>query len=160
MNFNKLDSQTKEKLHNELLSYATNLGGKNFFLQLIEDVKKEKTHPLTNKSCVYHFSKGKLSWNKAIFKNTLDLLIKTVKEENSKEQEQQSQKTKKNIINMMKTLKPIMINVKPKHRDDGEGFSLNIIDTSDEKSIEISLIFKIIFVYNIDFAKQVLNYKV
>jgi Mor family transcriptional regulator len=57
MNFNQLDEEQKKQLHNKAIELATNLGGVNFFLQMIEDIKKEKPHALLNKSCVFHFLK-------------------------------------------------------------------------------------------------------
>lgn len=60
---------------------------------------------------------------------------------------------------MMKTLKPIKLEIRPKNKADGEGFNLSIIDTSNEDEIKISLLFKIIFFYNINFVKDILKYK-
>jgi len=161
MNFNHLDLETKESLHKELNEYAAKLGGKNFFLQLIEDAKREKTHPLLNKSCVYHFSKGRVSWNKSIYKDTLDLLVKTIKLDEADENFFKSinSKSNKKTVNMIRALKPVSIQIKPKQREDGEGFEINIIDASNEDEMKISLIYKIIFFYNIDFAKQAISYK-
>lgn len=68
-------------------------------------------------------------------------------------------KAKKNTINMMKTLKPVLIDIKPKNELEGQGFSLNIIDSRNEEDIKISLLFKIVFFYNISFAKEVISYK-
>lgn len=160
MNFKHLDAQLKEQLHNELSEYAKNLGGTNFFLQLIEDIKKEKIHPLLNKTSIYHYSKGKITWNKSIYKETLALLHNTIRQEEKDEKffETLKPKEQKNINNMMKTLKPILIDIEPKKALEGQGFSLSIIDSSNEEDIKISLIYKIIFFYNIDFAKQVLTY--
>lgn len=161
MNFNQLDSQTKQQLHEQLKTAVESLGGINFFLQLIEDSKKEKTHPLLNKSSVYHFSKGKLSWNKAIYKDTLDLLIETIKKEEKDANffENLKPKHQKNTINMMKALKPITIEIKPKKAEDGEGFILNIIDSSDAENIKVSMLYKMVFFYNIALAKEVFSYK-
>lgn len=160
MNFTQLDSKTQERLHEEITAYSDKLGGRNFFLQLIEDMKKEKTHPLLNKGCAYHFSKGKVSWTKSIYKDTLDLLTETIKkeEQDSKFFASLKPKQQKTTTNMMKALKPVSIQIKPKQRDDGEGFEINIIDSSNEEKIKISFIYKIIFFYNIDFAKQALAY--
>ena len=70
MNFNQLDEEEKKQLHTKAIDLAENLGGVNFFLQMIEDIKAEKPHALLNKSCVFHFSKGKLNWNKQVFKES------------------------------------------------------------------------------------------
>ena len=42
MNFNELDSKTKNQLHTEVKRLAMSIGGTNVFLQMIEDIKKEK----------------------------------------------------------------------------------------------------------------------
>ena len=81
MNFNQLAEEQKLQLHNQAMELATNLGGVNFFLQMIEDVKAEKPHALLNKSCVFHFSKGKLNWNKQVFKESTNLLFTAMRKE-------------------------------------------------------------------------------
>ncbi len=60
---------------------------------------------------------------------------------------------------MMKALKPINIEVRPKNQADGEGFELTIIDATNSDAIKISLLFKVVFFYNISFVKEILNYK-
>ncbi|AXX93182.1 hypothetical protein CPU12_05445 [Malaciobacter molluscorum LMG 25693] len=161
MKFKDLDEQTKEYLNTTLIDFANSLGGINFFLQLIEDIKKEKENPLLNKSSAYPYSKGRISWNKKIYKDTLVLLYETMKleEKDSDFLQTLKPKAKKNTINMMKTLKPVLIDIKPKNELEGQGFSLNIIDSRNEEDIKISLLFKIVFFYNISFAKEVISYK-
>ena len=41
---------------------------------------------------------------------------------------------------------------------DGEGFTLSIVETDIKDKATISLMFKIIFFYSIDFAKDALAY--
>ncbi len=161
MNFNHLDSQTKKELHEEVLENANSLGGMNFFLQLIEDIKKAKGHPLLNKSNAFHYSKGKVSWNKAIYKDTLVLLHDTIKKSEQDENyfDELKPKHQKTTTNMMKALKPIYIQVAPKDSNEGEGFELNIIDASNPDDIKISMMYRIIFFYNTDFAKDAMTYK-
>ena len=43
MNFNDLDLKTKKELHEEVTQLATDIGGANVFLQMIEDIKKEQS---------------------------------------------------------------------------------------------------------------------
>ncbi|RXJ99635.1 hypothetical protein CRU98_06310 [Arcobacter sp. CECT 8986] len=161
MKFKDLDEQTKEYLNTTIKDFANSLGGVNFFLQLIEDIKKEKENPLLNKSSAYHYSKGRISWNKKIYKDTLVSLYETMKleEKDSEFMENIKPKAKKNTINMMKALKPVEIEIKPKSEVEGQGFSISIIDSSNEEDIKISLLFKIIFFYNVGFSKEILAYK-
>ena len=160
MNFKDLSIEEKTQINELLTKYANSIGGVNFFLQLLDDIKKETSFPLFNKSNVYHFSKGKVSWNKSIYKDTKLLLHNYLKniEKDAKYLETVKPKEKKNINNMMRTLKPVEVKVKSKNNAD-EGFSFSIIDFSDEKDIKVSLSYKIIFFYNKDFAKQALSFK-
>jgi hypothetical protein len=61
-------------------------------------------------------------------------------------------------MNMMRTLKPVFIKVTPKKEEELTGFSFSILDTSVEKKTKVSMIYKIIFFYNIDFARDILLY--
>ena len=160
MNFNELDSKTKNQLHTEVKRLAMSIGGTNVFLQMIEDIKKEKPHALLNKSCVFHFAKAKLNWNKQIFKESLDqLFIAMRKEERDGDMlNGLNPKDYKETMNMMRTLKPVSIKVTPKKEEELLGFTFSILDTSIEKKTKVSMIYKIIFFYHIDFAKDILTY--
>jgi hypothetical protein len=67
-------------------------------------------------------------------------------------------KKQKTTLNMLKTLKPVIIRVKPKNIKDGDGFTLSIVETDIKDNATISLMFKIIFFYDIKFAKDALDY--
>lgn len=161
MDFNQLDENIKKQLHKELLSNAMSIGSKNSFLQMLEDIKEAKPKPLLNKTAIFHFSTGKISWGKTIYKDTLTTLFSAMRKEEQDGDILEGLKPKdyKNFMNMLRALKPIELIVKPKNIEDGEGFSFSILDTSKEKKTEISLMFKIIFFYNIEFAKKALNYE-
>jgi hypothetical protein len=64
----------------------------------------------------------------------------------------------KETMNMMRTLKPLMITITPKKVEEPKYFSFPILDTSIEKKTKIDLFYKMLFFYHIDFAKDVLNY--
>ena len=161
MNFNELDSKTKNQLHTEVKRLAMSIGGTNVFLQMIEDIKKEKPHALLNKSCVFHFAKAKLNWNKQIFKESLDqLFIAMRKEEKDGDMlNGLNPKDYKETMNMMRTLKPLVITVTPKKVEEPKLFSFSILDTSIEKKTKVDLFYKMLFFYHVDFAKDVINYK-
>ena len=162
MNFNQLAEEQKLQLHNQAMELATNLGGVNFFLQMIEDIKAEKPHALLNKSCVFHFSKGKLNWNKQLFKESTNLLFTAMRKE-EKDGDMLNglaPKDYKETMNMMRTLKPITIRVTPKKNEELRGFAFSILDTSVEKKTKVSMIYKIIFFYHIEFAKDILAYEI
>lgn len=162
MNFNELDLETKNQLHEQLTQLATNIGGTNSFLQMIEEIKKEKPHALLNKSCVFHFTKGKLNWNKQVYKDSLNNLFSAMRKEERDGDMLNGLNPKdyKETMNMMRTLKPISIRVSPKKDETLSGFAFSILDTSVEKKTKVSMIYKIIFFYHIDFAKDILTYKI
>jgi len=66
--FNALNDSEKQHYHDRLLVAADAFGGKNFFLQLLEAVRKTKPHPLTAKQHSIVFSRGTVVWDKVIFK--------------------------------------------------------------------------------------------
>jgi hypothetical protein len=162
MRFVDLSKDEKRKIHLEVMDCVASIGGKNFFLQMKEDIRKESNHPLLNKSKAYNYSNGRYSWNKSIYRDTLNLLISTMKKEENDENffKKLSPKESKVVLNMMRTLKPLQINVKPKNIKDGDGFTFSIVDTSNEESSKISLLFKVIFLYNIELVKKILNYEI
>ena len=160
MNFSELDSKIKSELHEEVKGFAMSIGGTNVFLQMIEDIKKEKPHALLNKSCVFHFAKAKLNWNKQIFKDSLDqLFIAMRKEERDGDMlNGLNPKDYKETMNMMRTLKPLIITITPKKVEEPRTFSFSILDTSIAKKTKVDLFYKMVFFYHVDFAKDVLNY--
>lgn len=160
MNFIELDLETKNQLHEEVTEFANSIGGVNAFLQMIEEIKKEKPHALINKSCVFHFAKAKLNWNKQIFKESLDNLFSAMRKEEKDGDMLNGLNPKdyKDTMNMMRTLKPITIRVTPKKDEELRGFAFSILDTSVPKKTKISMIYKIIFFYHVDFAKDILTY--
>lgn len=162
MNFNDIDNKTKEELHMQFNSYADKLGGVNIFLQLIEYVKAGKPNPLLHKEAKASSKDVNLSWSKTIYKETYDLLFKAMqKEERDGDMiKGLNPKDYKATMNMMRALQPVEVRVSTKNEEDPQGFSFNILDSSENKKTKVSLVFKIIFFYNIDFAKEILSYKV
>lgn len=161
MNFNQLDEKQKQELYIKTMQLANNLGGVDILIEMIEDIKKEKPHALLNKSCVFHFSKGKLNWNKQLFKESLNLLFDAMRKEERDFDMLNglSAKDYKETMNMMRTLKPLIITVTPKKVDEPKVFSFSILNTSVQKKTKVELFYKMIFFYHIDFVKDVLNYK-
>ncbi len=157
MNFIDLSEKNRKQLHKEILSNAENIGGKDIFLQMIEDIRKNGTNLLLEKSTTFSFNGGNISWNKSIYKDTFSLLLEAVKV-NGDMFEGLKPKKQKSTLNMLKTLKPVIIKVKPKNIKDGEGFTLSIVETDIKDNATISLMFEIIFFYPTKFAKVALDY--
>ncbi|NQY20398.1 MAG: hypothetical protein HRT40_03675 [Campylobacteraceae bacterium] len=155
MNYNTLDEESKKKIYTELNEASNFLGGVNFFLQMIEDVREEKPKALLNKTATFHYSKGKISWTKSIYKETLDIVYEAMRNEERSGDILKGIPTKdyKKTMNMMRALNSVTVTVYPK---EGEEFTLDILDTTTAKQTKFSLMFKTIFFYNIDFVKTVL----
>jgi len=156
MKIKDLDKNTLKQLHLQLNDYANKVGGKFNFLQMLEDIRSIK-QPLTKKTASLHYDSGKIYWNKNIFQDKSDLLFQTMKkiEIDGDMYKGLNEYKQKKITNMLKALKPIVFEVEP-NDENLEGFEFNLIDENNE----ISMIFKIIFFYNIGFAKDILNYKI
>lgn len=161
MKFNDLTNEQQEQLHISLMKNAVSVGGINPFLQMIEDIRASKPKALLNKTAIFHYKSGKMNWNKSIFKDTLALLYNAMIKEEKDGDIIAGLKPKeyKNTMNMMRTLKPVVVEVIPKD-EACEGFSFHMLDSTEDKKTKIDLMFKIVFFFNIDFAKQVLNYEV
>ncbi len=159
--FNHLDTAAKTDYHHQLLNCATALGGKNFFLHMLEAIRKTKPHPLMAKSCEFHFSHGSIRWDKVIFQDKLTLLgnvrIRESKQGNLLPKQQHE--TYKKVRNLVRTLHPITFRVKPKQRKDGDGFSMKAFDVIDEHTTQLNPIFDAVFFCSIETVKKILAYQ-
>ncbi len=159
--FNKLDDAQKAEYHKQLLEYAESFGGKNFFLQLLEAIRKTKPHPLIAKNSEFRFSRGTIKWSKVIFKDKLTLLldIRVNESKNGTLLPDKEDKKYKKVLNLLRTLGPIEFNVTPKHLKDGDGFVMKPFEIIDENTTRLNPIFDAIFFCSVDTIKKVLNYE-
>ncbi|QOG12054.1 hypothetical protein [Arcobacter sp. FWKO B] len=162
MNFKKLPLETKQNLHRQILEYALKFGGKNFFLQLIEEIKASKTHPLLNQSCVFHYTKGKINWDKSIFKENLTILFHAIEKVDMDGDMLTGLDDKKHkaTLNMLKALKPLSFTITPKDDKSFDVIEFKLFDFAEDGKVSISALFKALFVYPIDFTKLALNYEI
>ncbi len=158
MNFTDLSPKDKKQLHEEIVSHAHNIGGENVFLQMVEDIREAGMILLLEKSTAFRFNGGNINWSKSIYKDTLTLLLEALKSDGDMF-EGLKVKKQKSMLNMLKTLKPVIIRVKPKNMKDGEGFTLSIVETDIKDKATISLMFRIIFFEPIGFTKEALAYE-
>lgn len=161
MDFNKLDTNTKETLHQEIISFANCLGGKNPFLKMIEELREQKPNPLLNKTGTFHTSKAKITLSKSMFKDTFNSLFDAIRKE-EKTGDMLSglaPKDYKTTMNVMRTLRNVTITVESKE-EGNESFEFSILDTSIEKKTKVTFIFKVIFFYHLDEARKALAYKI
>lgn len=162
MDFNKLDDNSKQQLSKEITKASNSIGGKNFFLKMIEEIRAESPNPLLNKTGTFHTSTAKVTLNKSIYKETFSLLFNAMRREEKSGDMLNGidPKEYKATMNMMRTLRPISIDVVSKKDETLEGFNISILDVSKEKETKVTWLFKILFFYHLDEAKKALSYKV
>jgi len=160
MNYDNLTNEQKEEISKQIKNDVQSVGGTNFYLGLIENIRETKPNALLNKTAIFHYANGTINWEKSIYKETLTALFNAMKKEERDGDMLNDLKPRdyKNTMNMMKVLKPVTITIKPKD-EELEGFSFSILDTSEAKNTKVSLAFKILFFYNIEFAKKALNFR-
>jgi len=159
--FNNLDDAAKQAYHEQLTAAADALGGQNYFLQLLEAIRKTKPHPLVAKNSEFKFSRGAVYWDKVIFHDKITLLLKVrIKEsERGNLLPEKNDSSYKKVLNLVRTLKPITFDVKPKNLKDGDGFRMQAFDIIDENTTRLNPLFDGIFFCSIDTVKKVLNYE-
>ena len=159
--FNTLTDEEKKLHHEKLLSCANNFGGKNFFLQLLEAIRETKPHPLTAGSKIFEIELGSITWNKAIFNDKLQLLLKARQNESKQDNllPNKDEKNYKKVLNVVRTLKPIVFHVKPANPEDGSGFFFQAFDVITENKTKLNPVFDALFFCSVDTVKKVLNYK-
>lgn len=159
--FNTLSDEEKQQHHEKLLACANNFGGKNFFLLLLEAIRETKPHPLTSGSSRFDIELGGISWNKVIFNDKLQVLIKARKNESEQDNllPKKDEKNFKKILNVVRTLKPVVFQVKPASSEDGPGFFFQPFDIINDKKTKLNPVFDALFFCSVDTVKKVLNYK-
>jgi len=159
MDFNKLEVSVKESLHKEFSTYSDILGGDNFFLNTVEEIKEEKLNPFLSENRIFQTAKCKMILSKSIYKDNLSLLFDAIRREEKTGDllNGVSPKDYKATMNMLRTLKCATVTFESKVS--GESFSFNILDTSVEKKTKVTFAFKAIFFYDLDELKKVLFFK-
>ena len=159
ISYNSLDDLTKQNLKKEINDCALALGGKNHFLHLLEEIRKERHHPLMAKNSSFRFSYGTVKWGKVIFKDKVHLLIKMTKdrENNGNLMSKKGGRKYKTVMNLLRTLGPMKFEIRPKNNKDGDGFNLHPFDIIDENTSHLNFMFDIVFFLPIHIVKQVFN---
>lgn len=158
--FNTLSDEEKKLHHEKLLHCANNFGGKNFFLHLLEAIRETKPHPLVSTNTSFHIELGSITWDKVIFNEKLQLLLKARVNESKQNNllPEVDAKNYKKILNLLRTLRPIVFHVKPANKEDGHGFFFQPFDIIDENTTKLNPLFDALFFCSIDTVKKVLNY--
>jgi hypothetical protein len=159
LSYNSLDDLTKQNLKKEINDCALALGGKNHFLHLLEEIRKERHHPLMAKNLSFRFSYGTVKWEKVIFKDKVHLLIKMIKdrENNGNLMPKKGDRKYKTVMNLLRTLGPMKFEIRPKNNKDGDGFNLHPFDIIDENTSHLNFMFDVVFFLPIHIVKQVFN---
>jgi predicted lipoprotein len=160
MDFYKLPTEYKQKLHVAMTDIAVSFGGVNFFLTLIELLRHTKPHPILNESAVFHYDKGKIQWSKSIRKESLTQLFHAINKEYQGMDALQdlSPKEHKAMLNMIKALKSVTFSVSSKDAS-FVSFDFNLFESQEKENNNLSLVFKTLFFYPFDFIKKSLQYK-
>jgi hypothetical protein len=161
MEFYRLETKQKEIAHTKVLEVAMNFGGKNSFLTIIEEMRKEKTNPLLHQSSVFHHPKFKINWTKVIHKESLTSLFYAVKKEEKDGNLLQNLAPKdfKTTLNMIKALKSLEFVVTPKV-DTIQSVTFPLFSDVNDNDAKISIVFKALFFYPIEYLKKALSYEI
>ncbi|MBT3299662.1 MAG: hypothetical protein HN657_02340 [Candidatus Marinimicrobia bacterium] len=159
-NFNPLDLYPQEELQKDLLRCAKSIGGKNYFLQLLEALRNEQTPALVAKNSTFRFPLGTVKWTKPIFREKFTLLKQLrLEHKDGNIFPKKGIKKHKSIMNLLRALKPIAFIVQPKNKKDGEGFTFHPFDIVDEKTTLINPLFEVLFFSPVYQIKKILNKK-
>ena len=153
------NDEAKQVRHKTLLQCAEDFGGKNFFLQLLEAIRETKPHPLVAASKRFNMPLGTIRWNKVIFNDKLQLLFATRSQEGQRGNflPEPGEKQYKKILNLVRTLHPIIFEIHPNDPANGEGFTVHPFDIIDENTTRINPIFDALFFSSVETAKKTLN---
>lgn len=159
--FNSLNEEEKKLHHEKLLQCANNFGGKNFFLNLLEAIRETKPHPLIAANSEFVTESGNIKWNKVIFNDKLQLLLKARVNEGKQDNllPEKEAKHYKKILNLVRSLKPIVFHVKPADPEDGPGFYFQTFDVINAEKTKLDPLFDAVFFCSVDAVKKALNYE-
>ena len=155
--YDSIDNNIKQDLKKQLIKNATLLGGKNHFLSLIEAIRIAHPHPLMSKNASFRFNKGIIKWEKIIYQDKVNLLLKLINDSDSNKNlmPDKGNSNYKKIRNLMRTLGPIKFEVRPKNSKDGDGFIFNLIEIIDENTCQLNFMFEVLFILPIKFIKKI-----
>ena len=160
--FHNLTDEEKRHYHTILLEAAEKFGGKNFFLHLLEAIRETSPHPLIASNRTFTMELGEIKWNKVIFKDKLQLLqkIRTSESERQNLLPDKDAANYKKVLNLVRTLKPIVFHVKPAHKEQGPGFFFQPFEVIDAQTTRLNPLFDALFFCAIGTVKKLLNYEV
>lgn len=157
MKFNNLSHDEKLDVQKLVIDCMDTLGGRNYFLGMIEDVRDGKQHPLLNKTSKFHFKHGTITWGKEIYKDKV-MAIKNmlIKYPDNNLLAIQDDKLQRDITNCIKTLGKLTYTINIK---DGNDYTFKSFNTINKDNVELDTMFQIIFFDSINNTKKILDYK-
>ncbi len=149
-------TNTEQTLGELLRECADAVGGKNFFLTLAETIRSTREGIIVGEKKQINYSSGIMTWNKTLHADNWRLLVETakVRTKDGNILLGAEDKRHKNILNMIRTLKPLTFTVTPTNSSDGEGFSFSALEVIDDKTTHVSPLFKAMFVMPIDVLRK------
>ncbi len=144
-----------------LMECVKGIGGKNYFLQLLEAVRGTRPHPLMAKNAEFHFAIGTIKWKKVIYKDKVHLLLSMIKgnQNNGNLMPKKGDKGYKTKMNLLRTLGPMEFKVHPKNAKDGDGFIIHPFDIVDKDTTCLDYIFNTVFFLPIHTVKKAITRK-
>lgn len=155
MNTDKTGDE-EQTLGGLLRQCAASVGGKNFFLTLAETIRTTREGIMVGEKKQVNYASGTMTWNKTLHADNWRLLIESakVRTKDGNILLPSTDKRHKNILNMIRTLKPLTFTVTPANAEDGAGFSFNPLDVIDAETTKVSPLFKALFVMPIDVLRK------
>jgi hypothetical protein len=146
----------EQTLDMQLSQYADMIGGKNFFMTLAETIRTTREEIMLLEKRQINYPRGTMTWNKTLHANNWRLLVESAKVR-TKEGNillPAEDKRHKNILNMIRSLKPLIFTVMPANADDGNGFSFAALEVIDNQTTLVSPLFKALFTMPIDVLRK------
>jgi hypothetical protein len=158
-NYESLTQTQKDELKQQIQSIIEMMGGLNFFLKMIEKLRATKPHPLSSRNSTVVLDRNEISWDKVIFLDKVTLLEKLIKTNRDENQYMirfdADDKKNKTVINLIRTLSPIVFKLKIANHVNGVEFK--VFNEIGESSAELNPLFVTIFFCYVNFIKAVLK---
>lgn len=159
MSFAELTNDQQNALAKEVQDAANSVGGENPFLTIVEDIKSAKPAVMVAKENSYVFADAQISWNKTIFQDRYNYLRDVVRARKFEANfvPSKGEKSFKNILNLVRLLKPLHFMVNPKDSDYA-GFEFDAF-IMDGDQVNATWLFLALFFLPIGLIKEALNFK-
>ena len=152
LKLNTYDEQTLADIRARLNACAEAVGGLSRLFALVETILEAKPSPLQNKTASFHYSHGKVSWNKLLFADKVETLSAIVR--NHDTMENLLTTASKKELNAIRTLYPVTITITPR---EGAPYSFKAVEAADEKTAKINPLFELLFFASTGMIKKAIK---